>query len=137
MKGKVFKPAAIGLLITLGLGSAEALASGFHRRGHGLHGRHDFIQDHRAHRFFGSPGLRHHRGFDSRHFSGFQSRRFLKPFREHHPSFHPGSHHRRFHQGFRHRQFDHGFHHRRFRHEFRHRQFDHGIHHPGFHFRID
>ena len=109
MKEKIFKPAAIALVITLGLGSAEVLASGFHHRGHGVHGRHGFIQSHKPHRFFGShPGFQHRRGFDSRHFRDFQSRRFME-------GFHPG------------------FRHERFRHGFRHRQFDHGFHHPGFH----
>ena len=50
MKEKVFKSAAVALVIALGLGSAEALASGFQHRGHGLHGRNGFIQGHKSHR---------------------------------------------------------------------------------------
>ena len=113
MKEKLFQPAAIALVLILGLGSAEGLAAGFHHRGRGFHGRQGFIQRHNAPRFFGShPGFPHQRGFDSRHFRDFQSRRFLEGF---HPDFH----------------------HQHFRHGFRHRQFDHRFDHPGFHFRID
>ena len=126
MKENVFKSAAIALVIALGWGSAEALASGFQHRGHGLHGRNGFVQGHKSHRFFDShPRFHQHRGFDSRDFRGFQSRRFLKRFhRGHHRSLQPGFEHKRFGHGFRHRPFDHGFHHP-------------GFHGRSFHFRIN
>ena len=92
----------------LGLGSTQALASGFRHHGHKPHARHGFTHSHKIPRSFGSHGRFHrHRGFDSRH--------FLRRFHGgRHQSFHPGFHHKRFQHGFGHRRFHHGLHRRGF-----------------------